>query len=121
MDIEIRLTILKDAGQLSLDHYKQVRKVIDYLEATHNIPVTEENGSMFITHLCSVLARITKQEEITPLDVLVFDALKEEPIYETAYITYQGIKDIIPDLPHYEEGYIISHLMAMMNSIEEEK
>lgn len=121
MEIEIRLTLLKNSGQLSLEHYNQVRKVIDYLEATHNIQVTEENGSMFVTHLCCVLTRLARQEAIEALDETILEVLKEEPIYETAYETYRGIENIILDLPDYEEGYIVSHLMTMLNEKEDKK
>jgi hypothetical protein len=52
VEFEIRLGILKDAGQIDEEIYRNVIKIISIFHNRWCIELNEENGAMLITHLC---------------------------------------------------------------------
>ena len=76
MELTTRLNILKDSGMLSEGNYNKVIKVIDYFYEVINIKLIEENAAMFITHLCSALERIDKNEIVNNIDEEMIEKLK---------------------------------------------
>ncbi|MCG8641715.1 MAG: PRD domain-containing protein, partial [Desulfobacterales bacterium] len=63
-----RLDILHNAGEISAEIKMVVMNFVHAFEEKYNLTMTEENASMFITHLAMALARIKRGEEVNPID-----------------------------------------------------
>ena len=98
MDLTIRLEILKNSGMLSERNYNKIVRVIEYFDKVKNIKLVEENASMFITHLCSALERIDKNEIVNDLDEDILEALRLEEKYNESMHLVKDLKDVIGEI-----------------------
>lgn len=113
--LQQRLDILLSAGTIDEPIVQVVKEFIAVTERTLAIPLTEENGSMFVTHLAMALARIKQGEVISPID----EALLSEEVLTCPI--YPKIPEIIGEverrteikLPHEEYGYVALHLCSL--------
>ncbi|VYT80406.1 PRD domain-containing protein [Clostridium tertium] len=115
MELTTRLNILRDASLLSEKNYNKILEVIKYFEEVKNIKLNEENASMFITHLCSALERIDKNETVNDLDEVVLESLKLEESYNSAAFIVKDLKEFLGEIPDEEVNYIIMHICTLLS------
>lgn len=116
MELTIRLNILKDSGMLSQENYNKVIEVIKYFDEARNIKLVEENASMFITHLCSALGRIYKNEIVNDIDTEILESLKLEESYNEAMHLVKDLKDILGEIPREEENFLVMHICTLLRN-----
>lgn len=109
-----RLMILEGSGQIQKETTLAIENFVRIVENEFNIEITEENGSMFVTHIAMAISRIIAGEEITPLDDLLLDELKSTPAYESIPSLIKQLEDELDIIiPESEYGYIGLHLGAL--------
>ncbi|MBE6055115.1 MAG: PRD domain-containing protein [Clostridium sartagoforme] len=114
MELDIRLNILKDSGMLSEQNYNKVIKVIEYFDKVRNIKLVEENASMFITHLCSALGRMEKNEIVNDIDEEILEGLKLEETYNESVELVKDLKDVIGEIPREEMSFLVMHVCTLL-------
>lgn len=114
MDLTIRLEILKNSGMLSERNYNKIVRVIEYFDKVKNIKLVEENASMFITHLCSALERIDKNEIVNDLDEDILEALRLEEKYNESMHLVKDLKGFLGEVPREEVNFIVMHVCTLL-------
>lgn len=114
MELNNRLVILKDAGQIDEDIYKRIFKIIDMFHTKWNIELKEENGAMLITHLCIALQRIKNSCPAERIDEELYEQIKLNKYFQTSKKALYDIKsEITMDIPKSEESFLIMHLCVL--------
>ncbi len=121
MELDIRLQILRDAGQISQENYAAMHKIIAMFDQKWGIRLTEENGAMFITHFTTAYERISRSED---LDAMKDDTLKE--IIENK--NYNRAREILGEIereidiriPENEGNFLMIYLCILCEGIGEE-
>ena len=114
MDLTIRLNILRDAGQITEKTYNQILKVIAFFKEKLGIELKEENGAMFITHLCSALGRIEENNLVNKLDDVVAQSLKENENYDEALKVAKYLEAVLGEIPDSELDFIVMHVCTLI-------
>lgn len=116
MDLDIRLQILKDAGQISQQTFESLNKIIRMFDESWDIKLTEENGAMLITHLSVAIERITKNTAIDGIDPEAYSEIKNHCEYEKCKRILKDIEyEACIDISESEETFIMMHLCALLN------
>lgn len=116
-DLKQRLDLLEKTGQINKNTVKALENFVKVIEDRLNIEITEDNGSMFITHIALAISRIEKGEEIAPLDDLLLAELKASPNYESIPSLIEELeKELDINIPESEYGYIGLHLGILKNN-----
>jgi transcriptional regulatory protein LevR len=74
--IKQRLDILKQADQITEKMELAITTLLEKLEDTYQLKVTEENGAMLVMHLAIALARIERGETVARMDEVVIDQIR---------------------------------------------
>ena len=116
MDLKMRLDILKEAGQLSEENYINIFKIIEIVEKEYKTHLTEENASMFVTHMVMALSRIEKDEEVNPMEDFLIEEIVKNEHYERAGVIIKKIEEVIEEtLPDNEVPFIEMHLCTLLS------
>lgn len=115
MDLNIRLNILKNAGQISEENYEKIILIIKHFKEEIGIELTEENGAMFITHLSSALSRIEKNELVNKIDDCIFNEVKNDINYIKTVEIVKTIEKLIGIFPNEERDFIEMHICTLLN------
>lgn len=102
---------------LSEGNYNKVIKVIGYFNEVRNIKLIEENASMFITHLCSVLEKIDKNEIVNNIDDEILESLKLEEKYNESMYLVKDLKDVIGEIPKEEMNFLVMHVCTLLAKV----
>lgn len=106
-----RLNLLKESGQIDKSTVQNLHDFIKIIEDRLNVKITEENGSMFVTHMAMAITRIKAGEEITPLEDSLLEELESTPVYhEIPILISKFEKESGIIIPQSEYGYISLHL-----------
>ncbi|TDT61329.1 PRD domain-containing protein [Fonticella tunisiensis] len=117
MDLNIRLQILKDADQISLENYDAIIKVIEIFERELNIKLTEENGAMFITHLAIAFERIKKGEMVEDINDTIYEEIKNSSRFTSSEKFLELLeKELNIEIPESEKTFIMMHLCVLFES-----
>lgn len=119
MDIGLkqRLDLLEKTKQINGDTVKALENFIKVVEDRLNIKITEENGSMLVTHIALAISRIEKGEEIVALEDSLLKELKSSPNYEIIPSLIEELeKELDINIPESEYGYIGLHLGILENN-----
>lgn len=115
MELDIRLQILKDAGQITEETFEALKNVIKMFRNKWAIALTEENGAMLITHLSVAIERIKKGEIIEGIDSEVYREIENHEEFSKAK---KMLKDIIEasntQISGSEETFIMMHLCTLL-------
>lgn len=115
MGLDIRLNILKNAGQISEETFIALKNIINMFREKWDINLTEENGSMLITHLSVALERIRKGEFIEGIEGELYGEIKNHCQYEKCRNLLKDIKETAQiEIPESEETFIIMHLCTLL-------
>lgn len=111
-----RLEILKNANVISEEVYIKMLKLIDYLKEKWDIVLTEENGSMLITHVAMALERIKKGEKVNNINDEVYDEVVNSSSFEKIKKIYEGIENevFLEKIPEEEIKYIYVNLLVIL-------
>ncbi|MDV4150412.1 PRD domain-containing protein [Clostridium sp. AL.422] len=117
MELDIRLNIFKESGMLSEENYNKVLKVIEYFNDIKNIKLVEENAAMFITHLCSALGRMDKNEIVNDIDEEILESLKLEEKYNESMHLVKDLKEVIGEIPKEEMNFLVMHVCTLLAQV----
>ena len=122
MELDIRLGILKDAGQIDEDVYRNVIKVISIFHDRWSIDLKEENGAMIITHLCIALQRVKKNCSVEKIDEEIYEEVKQNQYFETSQKALCNIiSEMNMDIPESEKSFLLMHLCVLFEKENIEK
>jgi transcriptional antiterminator len=117
MKLDIRLQILKDAGQISEETFEALMRVIEMFDNKWEIALTEDNGAMLITHLSVALERIKRGEEIEGIDSEIYNEIKNHSDFEKCKKVLENIEEEARiSLPQNEETFIMMHLCTLFEA-----
>ncbi|MCM0649734.1 PRD domain-containing protein [Clostridium swellfunianum] len=115
MELDVRLQILKDAGQISEETFEALKQVINMFKDNWELVLTEENGAMFITHLCVAMERIKQDKAIDGIDSEVYEEIKNDENFSKSKLIFQDIiKTANIEIPENEETFIMMHLCTLL-------
>jgi len=121
MEIKYRMDILKEVGQISLDSYEKVEKIINHFLSKHLIEINETNGAMLITHLCIALSRMEKGEKINRIEEEMFEEVRKNRFFAKAQEAMNEINMILgSEMPIEESGYMMMHLCVLFEKTIQE-
>lgn len=121
-NLYLRLDILKEAGEISQEIKEAVLEFINSFESKYRIVITEENGSMLVTHLSMALSRIIRGEQVNPIDDLIFSEVKQSQIYSELPEFYKKIENKLEiEIPESEKGFIALHACTLINKERKEE
>lgn len=119
MELVERLTILMESGQISKQTINCLLEVLSYLKYQKKIELTEDNGSMFITHLAIALERIKKSESLPAMDSEMLSQLMDDCNYNEAELLFNDIQAIVTtSISPEEKTYIMLHLCILLKNKE---
>lgn len=111
-----RLILLEKAGEIDSSISDVVIDFSNQIERDYSVKITEDNGSMLITHLAMALSRIKKGEEIENIDEEVFREVKASKIYTELSGYYKMIEEKLGiNIPNVEKDYIALHICTLLN------
>lgn len=114
-----RLEIMKSANLLTQENENLILKMIDMFNTKYNIKLSEENGSMLITHIVMYLKRIGDNEIVEPLDKDSIDEILASDKYKLANEILSDIeKQIFLFINSNEKSYILLHLINLLEHEE---
>lgn len=114
-----RLEIMKSANLLTQENEDLILKMIDMFNTKYNIKLSEENGSMLITHIVMYLKRIGDNEIVEPLDKESIDEILASDKYKLANEILSDIeKQIFLFININEKAYILLHLINLLEHEE---
>ncbi|WP_156300114.1 PRD domain-containing protein [Streptobacillus canis] len=114
-NLKMRLDILKQAGVIDENISTKVLKVIEMFKEKYKIILTEENGSMLITHLTMMLKRMRDNESINELESEEVEELKTFSVYNKAVEIYSSIEEVIEEkIEENEYGFMMTHLITLL-------
>lgn len=114
-----RLEIMKAANLLTKENEDLVLKMIEIFHTKYNIKLSEENGSMLITHIVMYLKRIGDNEIVEPLDKDSIDEILASNKYKLANEILSDIeKQIFLFINSNEKAYILLHLINLLEHEE---
>ncbi len=120
-ELEKRLTILKEVGQIGNESFELAFKIIKSLEEKHGIILKEENGSMLVTHIVMANERMISKEKLNPLSDIIKEELNTNPNIELSKeVTNTIIKDFGENFDKTEEDYILMHVCNLVGSLNED-
>jgi PRD domain. len=119
MELNTRLQILRDAGQISKENYEAMLDVINMFDSKWGIKLTEENGAMFITHLTVAFQRIVSDETIDGLNENAYREIRENANYGKCKEALKDVERKIGlKIPENEESFLMLYLCTLFESAE---
>lgn len=113
--LKTRLGILRDAGEITDEIYSAIREFIEDFEKKYKVNMTEDNASMFITHMAMALARIKKGEAVNPMDEILLEDIKGNDVYDELPEFYEKIESKLNiEIPESEKGFIALHACSLL-------
>lgn len=115
MDIEMRIELLQQSGQLSKDGYKKIQKMKNYFKESLDITLLEENAAMFVTHVSIALSRIEKGGKINKIEEIVYEELTSNDYFKKCLEIITEMEDTMNvAFPQEEKDYIIMHICVLL-------
>ena len=95
-------------------------KIINVFKNKYNIVLTEENGSILITHLAMALVRIKNNQDIkdiNKIDNSVYEEVIESEYFQTANNIYKDLEYISRvSIPENEKKYILVNICVILDN-----
>ena len=112
-----RIEMLISLNMIDEKDHLDLLKIIEIVESTCDVKVTEENGGIFITHVAALFQRNKNGTLIDPLGGDVISQLKSETHYRLAQKTVDLIAStIFNPISELERHYLVLHLCTLKNS-----
>lgn len=117
MELDVRLQILRDSGQINEKNFEAMLKVISMLDGKWGIKLIEENGSMFITHLSIAFKRIEQNETVEAIDENLYqEVINNQYFGKSVEVLDDFEKGIGLEIPENEKGYIVMYLCMLFEN-----
>ncbi len=114
----LRLNLLVDAGEIDDTIRCSVVEFVKSIEDKYSLKITEENGSMLVSHLAMALGRIKRGEEIQTMDEELFAEVKETKTYKELDMFYDTLEENLNiKIPQAEKDFIALHLCTLIANI----
>lgn len=118
LNLDERLTILKNAGQIDEGIYESILQIISLFDCKYNIKLTEENGAMLITHLSIALQRIKNGACVDQIDESMIGELESNKYFRKSIEAIDEIeKTASVIIPENEKNFIVMHLCALFQNL----
>lgn len=115
MELNDRLELLCNGGQISGKIKESIINVIKLFDNKLNIKLTEENGAVFITHLAIAAERMMRNKKINPMDDNLYREVRENPNYHRSVDVLEDIeKETGMEFPENEKAFIILHICSIL-------
>ncbi|WP_352404390.1 PRD domain-containing protein [Sporanaerobacter acetigenes] len=112
----MRLDLLEGAGEIDSSIKESVVNFVKTIEDKYFIKVTEENGSMLVTHLAMALSRIKKGKKIESINEELFEEVRKTKTYNELPEYYKKIEDELNIIiPKEEKNYIALHVCTLID------
>lgn len=115
---QTRFELLCDTGQVSQAAVDATLQVIAAIEARYDRNLTEENASMFVTHMVMAFERLLRNEELNEVPPEVLD--EATPYRETQAFVAETIGTALKPyrvlVPEGEIAYLTLHLAAIQQA-----
>ena len=112
----MRLDLLEEAGEIDSSTKESVANFVKAIENKYFIKVTEENGSMLVTHLAMALSRIKKGKKIESINEELFEEVRKTKTYNKLPEHYKKIEDELNIIiPKEEKDYIALHVCTLID------
>jgi transcriptional antiterminator len=116
VELDIRLGILKDAGQIDEEVYRNVIKVISIFHHRWCIDLKEGNGAMLITHLCIALQRLKNNCPVEKIDEQIYEEVKLNQYFRICEKALNIIEsEMNMDIPEGEKSFLLMHLCVLFD------
>ena len=114
----LRLNLLVDAGEIDETIRHSVVDFVNGIEDKYSLKITEENGSMLVSHLAMALGRIERREEIQTMDEELFTEVKETQTYKELDMFYDILEENLgSEIPESEKDFIALHLCTLIENV----
>jgi transcriptional antiterminator len=112
-----RLDMLEEAEQITPLARRLTELVLVELADELGLVLTEENASMFVTHLAVALTRLNRREMEAPPSALVDDEIRERTREHEVMRRVMGECEKLLDreVPESEIAYMTVHLCAILD------
>lgn len=119
MNLETRLNILHSSEAISNCTQKTMLNVISFFKNDYSIILTEENGSMLITHLSMAVTRIKNNEPVKEIYEDVFQEALDSEYFLEANNIYKDLEKVLDvELPESEKKYMIVNICVLLDLIK---
>jgi len=116
VSLELRLTILRDGGQISQETCSHISDAIAWMGAKRHMALTEDNAAMFVTHMAVALERVCKGVPVAPLEaILLTEIMRSQHYHEAQAIAAELEKLWGISFPDSELGFIWLHLCTLLD------
>ena len=114
----VRLNLLVDSGEITETIRYSVVDFVNGIEDKYSLKITEENGSMRVSHLAMALGRIERREEIQTMDEELFTEVKETQTYKELDMFYDILEENLgSEIPESEKDFIALHLCTLIENV----
>lgn len=111
--MKFRINILQENGVITKDVQDFMHQVIDYL-AVQYPDVTQEQATMFITHLAMATQRILAGTIAEGMEASIFGEVMKHTGYDNALQVLSYIEQhSVVKYPESERQYLVLHLCSM--------
>ncbi|MDR2975825.1 MAG: PRD domain-containing protein [Streptococcaceae bacterium] len=112
-----KLLLLRETGIMDEQVFDYIKKIDQCLCRE----VEDMDNEMLLIHLVMAMNRIAKGEEIEALPAEILDGLRSRIEFAEAKTYFSYLKLALPaELPSYEEGYIMLHLVNILKNAARE-
>ncbi|TXJ14283.1 PRD domain-containing protein [Brachyspira aalborgi] len=117
MTLEDRLEILENSSVIDSDIKVSMLKIISVFKDKYKIILTEENGSMLITHISMALVRIRSNQDIKEIDNSAYEEVIDSEYFQEANNIYKDLENILNiPIPEYEKKYILVNICVILEN-----
>lgn len=118
MSLEIRLEILESTGTIAKETRESLQKVIQMFKNKYKIILSEELGSMMITHLAMAITRIKKGEPVNEISEDVYEEILDSEYFSKSEIIYEDLeKELDVILPESERKYMLVNVCVILETL----
>lgn len=116
MDLKNRLEILLTAEMITKDSYNSLINLIEEFKNKFNVVLTEDNGTMFITHMTAVLGRVEKNEQLVVFEDFMKVEIENNDKYQEARELLDTTLNICNiTITEAEQMFILMHLCTLLS------
>lgn len=115
MLMQDRLELLVKSGQVSRTVVEVVREIARKVKESFGLDLSEEDGSMFVTHLAVALERLRRGEPIKEAPESLLEEIREfhdESTFVSELEVYLNSR-LGVSLPLAEKAFCVAHLRAL--------
>lgn len=117
MDLQMRLDILNNSGAICNSTKEVMINVIDMFKEKHDIELTEDNGSMMVTHLSMAIMRVKTNQPVNGINEEVYQETLTSEYFSKANLIYEDLAEVLDVvLPSDEKKYMLVNICVILDS-----